>query len=38
MFEVTTSKLLGFMVSEKGIRANLDKINNIIDMPAPKTK
>ena len=31
-------KLLGHMVSERGIEVNLDKIKAILDMPAPKTE
>ena len=35
-FEVTTRKFLGFMVSQRGIKANLDKIRAIIEMAPPK--
>ena len=31
-FEVATGKFLGFMVSHRGIEANLEKIKAIIDM------
>ena len=31
-FEVTTGKVLGFMVSQRGIEANLDKIRAIMEM------
>ena len=35
---VTSGKLLGHMVSERGIEVDLDKIKTMLDMPAPKTK
>ena len=35
-FKVTTGKFLGFMVSQRGIEANLDKIWAIIEMAPPK--
>ena len=34
-FRVTTGKFLGFMVSQKGIEANPDKIRAILEMPPP---
>ena len=34
-FRVTSRKLLGYMVSERGIEADLDKIRSILDMLAP---
>ncbi|RVW15271.1 hypothetical protein CK203_082033 [Vitis vinifera] len=37
-FGVTSGKLLGYMVSDRGIEADPDKIRAIIDMPAPRTK
>ena len=37
-FGVTSGKLLGHMVSERGIEVDPDKIRAIIDMPAPRTK
>ena len=37
-FGVTSRKLLGYMVSERGIEANPDKIKAILDMPASRTK
>ena len=37
-FEVNSGKLLGYMVSERGIEADPDKIRAILDMPAPRTK
>nr|CAN77310.1 hypothetical protein VITISV_017493 [Vitis vinifera] len=37
-FGVTSGKLLGHMVSERGIEVDLDKIKAILDMPAPKTE
>ena len=35
-FRVTTGKFLGFMVSQRGIEANPDKIRAIIEMASPK--
>ena len=35
-FEVTTGKFLGFMVSQRGIEANPDKIRAIIEMKPPR--
>ena len=35
-FGVMTRKFLGFMVSQKGIEANLDKIRAIIEMAPPR--
>nr|CAN83640.1 hypothetical protein VITISV_001524 [Vitis vinifera] len=35
-FGVTSGKLLGHMVSERGIEVDPDKIKAILDMPAPK--
>ncbi|RVW63055.1 Transposon Tf2-12 polyprotein [Vitis vinifera] len=37
-FGVTSGKLLGYMVSERGIETDLDKIRAILDMPASRTK
>ena len=37
-FRVTSRKLLGYMVSERGIEADLDKIRSILDMLAPTTE
>ena len=37
-FGVTSGKLLGHMVSERGIEVDLDKIRAILDMPAPRTE
>ena len=37
-FRVTSGKLLGYMVNERGIEANPDKIRAILDMPAPRTE
>ena len=34
-FRVITGKFLGFMVSQRGIEANLDKIRAIVKMPPP---
>ena len=35
-FGVTAKKLLGFLVSDKGIEVDLSKINAILEMPPPK--
>ena len=35
-FGVTAKKLLGFLVSDKGIEVDLSKINVILEMPPPK--
>ena len=35
MFEVTAGKFLGFMVSQRGIEVNPDKIQAIIEMALP---
>ncbi|RVW36411.1 Transposon Ty3-I Gag-Pol polyprotein [Vitis vinifera] len=37
-FGVTSGKLLGYMVSERGIEVDPDKIRAILDMPAPRTE
>ena len=37
-FGVTSGKLLGHMVSERGIEVDPDKIKAILDMLAPKTE
>ena len=37
-FGVTSGKLLGYMVSERGIEVGPDKIRVILDMPAPRTE
>ncbi|KAL6330639.1 hypothetical protein AAG906_003250 [Vitis piasezkii] len=37
-FGVTSRKLLGYMVSERGIEADPDKIRAILDMPVPRTE
>ena len=37
-FGVTSGKLLGYMVSKRGIQVDPDKIRAILDMPAPRTK
>ena len=36
-FEVASGKFLGFMVSQKGIEANLEKVRAILEMVSPKT-
>ena len=35
-FEVTSGKFLGFMVSQRGIEANPDKIQAILNMETPR--
>ncbi|WRX11667.1 G-patch domain - like 1 [Theobroma cacao] len=37
-FGVTSGKLLGFIVSERGIEVDLDKVQAIHDLPLPKTQ
>ena len=37
-FRVTFGKLLGYMVNERGIEVDLDKIRVILDMFVPKTE
>ena len=37
-FEVTFGKLLGFMVSQRGIEVDLDKIKEIAEMKPPRTE
>jgi hypothetical protein len=37
VFGVSSGKFLGFMVSQRGIEANLDKIKAILEMSPPKT-
>ncbi|WJZ91335.1 hypothetical protein VitviT2T_010416 [Vitis vinifera] len=37
-FGVTSGKLLGYMVSERGIKVDPDKIRAILDMPTPRTQ
>ena len=37
-FVVTSGKLLGFMVSQRGIEVDLDKIKAIVEMKPPRTK
>ena len=36
-FKVALEKFLGFMVSQRGIEANLEKVRAIVDMRSPKT-
>ena len=36
-FGVASGKFLGFMVSEKGIEANLEKVRAILEMVSPRT-
>ncbi|RDX89642.1 hypothetical protein CR513_28606, partial [Mucuna pruriens] len=37
-FGVSTGKLLGFIVNERGIELDPDKVKAIQNMPAPKTE
>ena len=37
IFEIASGKFLGFMVSQRGIEANPEKVRAIIDMTSPKT-
>ena len=37
-FGVTSRKLMGYMVGERGIEAYSNKIRAILDMPAPRTE
>ena len=37
-FRVTAKKLLGFLVSDRGIEVDLSKIKAILDMPPPKNE
>ena len=37
-FGVTSRKLLGFMVSQRGIEVDLDKIKAIVEMKPPRTE
>ena len=37
LFGVLSGKFLGFMVSQRGIEANLEKVRAILDMVSPKT-
>ena len=36
-FEVTAGKFLGFMVSQRGIEVNLEKVQAIMELAPPKT-
>ena len=36
-FGVTSGKLLGFVVSQRGIEVDLDKVKAIVDLPLPRT-
>ena len=38
IFGVTTRKLLGFVVSDRGIEVNPSKIKAILEMPLPKSE
>ena len=37
MFEVTAGKFLGFMVSERGIKVNPEKVQTIMELEPPRT-
>ena len=37
IFAVASEKFLGFMVSQRGIKANSDKVKAIIEIKSPKT-
>ena len=37
VFRVASDKFLGFMVSQRGIEANMEKVQAIIDMVSPRT-
>ena len=37
-FRVASSKFLGFMVTQRGIEANLEKIKAVLDMKHPSNK
>ena len=37
LFGVSSGKFLGFMVSQQGIKANLENVKAILDMASPKT-
>jgi len=37
-FGLTSGKLLGFMVSQRGIEVDPDKIKEIIEMKPPRTE
>ena len=37
-FGVKSRKLLGFVISQKGIEVDLDKVKEILEMPKPRTE
>ena len=37
VFRVSSGKFLGFMVSQRGIEANLEKVKAILDMTSPRS-
>ena len=37
-FEVTTEKLLGFLVNDRGIEVDSSKIKAILELPPPKSE
>ena len=37
IFEVTTGKFLGFMVSQRGIEVNPEKVRAILELEPPRT-
>ena len=38
IYGVSSEKLVGYMVNERGIEVNPDKIRALLDMPTPKTE
>ena len=37
-FSITTGKMLGFLITQRGIEVDPSKIKAILEMPPPKTK
>ena len=37
-FGVNVGKFLGFLVTQRGIEANLDQMKVVLEMPIPSTK
>ena len=37
VFEVTVGKFLGFMMSQRGIEVNLEKVRTILELEPPRT-
>ena len=38
VFEVTVGKFLGFMVSQRGIEVNLEKVRAILELEPPRDR